>query len=74
MRALSALLLLAACAAYPELPGLDPGTGDAAYPPLLPFEEIFAEAPPETLAAEDAERLLARGAALRARAAALRAR
>jgi hypothetical protein len=74
MRALSALLLLAACAEYPELPGLAPGTGDAAYPSLLPFEAILGDAPPEALAAEDAERLLARGAALRARAAALRAR
>jgi hypothetical protein len=66
MRALAlAPLLLAACVDYPDLPGIAPGTGDAAYPPLLPFEAVLGDQP---------ERLANRGEALRARAAALRAR
>ncbi|MFP4304397.1 hypothetical protein [Rhodosalinus sp.] len=75
MRALAfAPLLLAACVDYPDLPGIEPVGGDAAYPPLLPFETVLGDGPEPRLAPEGADRLADRGEALRARAAALRAR
>jgi hypothetical protein len=75
MRALAlAPLLLAACVDYPDLPGTEPVAGDAAYPPLLPFEAVLGDAPASRIAPGEADRLADRGEALRARAAALRAR
>lgn len=75
MRALVlAPLILAACADRPDLPEIAPGTGDAAYPALLPFEAVLGDAPPPRLSTEEADRLTARADALRVRAAALRAR
>lgn len=67
-RALLLVILLAACAAPPEVETVAPVTG-LATPPLLPTTELAGLAP----AAAPADPLAARTAALRARADTLRA-
>ena len=63
MRFVLALFLLAACTPYPELTGTISDTARAApYPVLTPLPPL------PTATGEDADRLTARAAALRARA------
>ncbi|WP_373354661.1 hypothetical protein [Pseudoroseicyclus sp. CXY001] len=73
MRHLAALLLLAACAAPPELPGPAPDLSQLPATELTPLGPLLAEAdaPP---AADPGPGLSAEAAALAARAAAIRAR
>lgn len=70
---MAALVLLAACAAFPEVDRAEQAHADAPAPALLPTDRLLAmEGAP--LADEDSRAaLLARAAGLRARAAAIRA-
>ena len=73
-RLLVALLMppLAGCATFPAVDGApEPAASQAAYPKLLPLEELLAGVPPPPTTDPAAE-LEARAAALKARAAALR--
>lgn len=77
--ALAVLILTAvtACAQFPDLDAaLSPGAAGAAYPDLVPVEQLKAQMPraETTFDADDptAPRMAARIAALRARAASLR--
>ncbi len=63
---------LAACAEFPEVDAaLAAGEASAEYPALLPFEQLLDAEEPR-LTEEDDDVLLARAAALRGRADALR--
>ncbi|OYX45249.1 MAG: hypothetical protein B7Z02_01360 [Rhodobacterales bacterium 32-67-9] len=67
------LPLLGGCATFPALDSTpEPTVGQAAYPELLPLDELLAGVPPPP-ATDPAAALAARAAALKARAAALRA-
>lgn len=68
------LFLLAACSDAPDLPGgIDPALADAAYPTLVPVEQILGPAPVDPAAdAQVTGQLDARIAALQARAERLR--
>ena len=70
-RALPALFVLAACAPWPEVGGPTRG-GGTGWPQLLPMERVteVSNVPPASDA--EANRLAARAAALRRRAAILR--
>ena len=76
MKALVPLLpviALSACASFPELDGTVPAhMEDAAYPRLVPVEPLLAAAEEVQITPETESRLMARAAALRARAARLR--
>lgn len=66
-------ILIAGCS---EVPPLDPGIGDstrsAAYPDLIPAEEITGQVASDSIAPETASELDSRSADLRARAARLK--
>ena len=65
--------VLAGCTEFPEVDAaLTEGNPDAAFPELLPFEDLLQAGDPRLSETED-EALLARAAALRGRADALRA-
>lgn len=64
--------VLAGCATFPALDAApEPAATQAAYPALLPIDELLARVPPPP-ATDPAAALAARAAALKARAAALR--
>lgn len=66
-------ILIAGCG---DVPPLDPGVGDstrsAAYPDLIPAEEITGQVASDAIAPETADDLDSRSAGLRARAARLK--
>ncbi|MGP3697489.1 hypothetical protein [Rhodobacter sp. NSM] len=70
---LAAMLLLGACADYPEVIEAQSARADAPAPPLLPLDELLARAGTATVTSDTEASLEARAAALRARAAALQA-
>jgi hypothetical protein len=73
MRLLIALLLVSACATFPEVDRAANGHGNGPLPQLVPTEELLARAG-VVVGAEAAQAgLQARAAALRARAARIRA-
>lgn len=71
MRLLVLLFLasLSGCAPFPEIDAMGPDTGPP--PPLLPIDDLLAQAAPQT--ADPGPSVLARAAGLRARASAVSA-
>jgi hypothetical protein len=67
------LLLLSACAAFPEVDRAERTLGDGPAPILLPTEDLLARVDAPSRAAGAQASVAARVAALRARAARLRA-
>lgn len=74
MRALPAILLLSACATFPEVDRASAPYDNAAPPRLLPTDQVLAAEGADLSGPEANAALLARAEALRARAGALRSR
>ncbi|AXQ92955.1 hypothetical protein LV780_03455 [Cereibacter azotoformans] len=70
---LAVMTALAGCEQFPEVDAARAGREDAPPPPLLPLDELLAQAGTPTVSPETEAALEARAAALRVRAAALQA-